>query len=81
MLHKYVGVQGIVTRIGRVYPLTTKTVHYCEKTKVTSSKTYVDEYDLYRDTEETRGESRSIPVKDGEGNPLVIDYGLCERKN
>lgn len=40
MINKYVGVQGIVTRVGKVYPLTTKTVHYCEKTKVTSTKSY-----------------------------------------
>lgn len=85
MLEKYVGVQGIVTRIGRVYPKLIKTVHFCELTKIISSKSYNDEFDLSFTKEQqilnNNSQSQSIPLKDEHGNPLTLEFGLCLYKN
>ncbi len=73
MLHNLVGVQGIVTRVSVVRPKLVKSVHYCDKTNMSSIKEYNDDYDL--SYEKNYGVSNSFPLKDIEGNPLTCEFG------
>lgn len=73
MVHNLVGVQGIVTRISLVRPKLVKSMHYCDKTNMSSVKEYNDDYDL--STEKNYGISNAFPLKDIEGNPLTCEFG------
>eukprot|EP01113_Clastostelium_recurvatum_P015408 TRINITY_DN1858_c0_g1_i1.p1 TRINITY_DN1858_c0_g1~~TRINITY_DN1858_c0_g1_i1.p1 ORF type:complete len:869 (+),score=246.30 TRINITY_DN1858_c0_g1_i1:35-2641(+) len=69
-------VEGIVTKCSLVRPKVMKSVHYCEETNKTISRTYVD-------ATSTTGipTPTAYPTKDENGNPLVTEYGLSVYKD
>ena len=79
MVHNLVGVQGIVTRMSLVRPKLFKSVHYCEKTNMTSIKEYNDDYDLSSDR--NVAVTNAFPLKDLEGNPLTCEFGYSSFKD
>jgi len=72
-LNRMVSLEGIVTRCSLVRPKVVKSVHYNEKKKIFHFREYKDQ------TMTSTGASTSsvYPQEDGEGNPLVTEYGYC----
>jgi len=69
-------VEGIVTKCSLVRPKVMRTVHHCAKTGEFHSKVYHDATSFGQRTTDN-----SFPRTDDEGNPLTMEYGLCEYKN
>jgi len=78
-VNKYVGVQGIISKISTTRPKLIKSVHYCDTTEKGSMRSYQDEYDLTEifDPKQTK----SVPLKDQEGNALYPEYGYWQFKD
>jgi DNA replication licensing factor MCM3 len=71
-LNHMVSLEGIVTKTSLVRPKVVKSVHYNENKQLFHSREYRDQ------TMTTGAASTSIyPTDDGEGNPLVTEYGYC----
>jgi DNA replication licensing factor MCM3 len=67
-----VSLEGIVTKTSLVRPKVVKSVHYNENKQKFHSREYRDQ------TMTTGAASTSVyPTDDGEGNPLVTEYGYC----
>jgi DNA replication licensing factor MCM3 len=71
-LNHMVSLEGIVTKTSLVRPKVVKSVHYNENQRKFH-------YREYRDQTMTTGAASSsvYPTDDGEGNPLVTEYGYC----
>lgn len=65
-----VKVQGIVSRVSLVRPKLQTSVHYCEATGRQHVKSYGNS--------DVTGESLSVPVRDSDGNPLWMEFGLSQ---
>lgn len=65
-----VKVQGIVARASLVRPKLLTSVHYCEATGRQHVKIYSEN--------DVMGESLSVPVRDSDGNPLGMEFGLSQ---
>jgi DNA replication licensing factor MCM3 len=65
-----VKVQGIVSRVSLVRPKLQTSVHYCEATGRQHVKSYGNS--------DLTGESLSVPVRDSDGNPLWMEFGLSQ---
>ncbi|EGC30365.1 hypothetical protein DICPUDRAFT_157902 [Dictyostelium purpureum] len=76
LLSRLVCVEGIVTKCSLVRPKIIKSVHYCEKTKKTISRTYAD-----ATSDSGIPSSTSYPTRDESGNPLITEYGMCLYKD
>ena len=71
-LNHMVSLEGIVTKTSLVRPKVVKSVHYNENKQKFHSREYRDQ------TMTTGAASTSVyPTDDGEGNPLVTEYGYC----
>ncbi|RAR13391.1 dna replication licensing factor mcm3 [Stemphylium lycopersici] len=71
-LNHMVSLEGIVTKTSLVRPKVVKSVHYNETKQKFLSREYQDQ------TMTTGAASTSVyPTDDGEGNPLVTEYGYC----
>ncbi|KAF2024114.1 DNA replication licensing factor MCM3 [Setomelanomma holmii] len=71
-LNHMVSLEGIVTKTSLVRPKVVKSVHYNENQRKFHSREYRDQ------TMGTGAASSSVyPTDDGEGNPLVTEYGYC----
>ncbi|KAH7072238.1 MCM2/3/5 family-domain-containing protein [Paraphoma chrysanthemicola] len=71
-LNHMVSLEGIVTKTSLVRPKVVKSVHYNENQRKFHFRTYTDQ------TMGTGAASSSVyPTDDGEGNPLVTEYGYC----
>jgi DNA replication licensing factor MCM3 len=71
-LNHMVSLEGIVTKTSLVRPKVVKSVHYNENQRKFHSRNYTDQ------TTTTGAASSSVyPTDDGEGNPLVTEYGYC----
>ncbi|KAH7385215.1 MCM2/3/5 family-domain-containing protein [Phaeosphaeria sp. MPI-PUGE-AT-0046c] len=71
-LNHMVSLEGIVTKTSLVRPKVVKSVHYNENQRKFH-------YREYRDQTMTTGAASSsvYPTEDGEGNPLITEYGYC----
>ncbi|KYQ92671.1 hypothetical protein DLAC_06668 [Tieghemostelium lacteum] len=69
-------VEGIVTKCSLVRPKVMKSVHYCEITKRTTTRSYTD-----ATSDSGISTTASYPTKDEMGNPLMTEYGQCEYKD
>ncbi|KAK5583797.1 hypothetical protein RB653_005397 [Dictyostelium firmibasis] len=76
LITKLVCVEGIVTKCSLVRPKVLKSVHYCEKTKRTTSRTYED-----ATSDSGIPTTSQYPTRDDQGNPLITEYGMCEYKD
>jgi DNA replication licensing factor MCM3 len=71
-LNHMVSLEGIVTKTSLVRPKVVKSVHYNENQRKFHYREYQDQ------TMTTGAASSSVyPTDDGEGNPLVTEYGYC----
>jgi DNA replication licensing factor MCM3 len=71
-LNHMVSLEGIVTKTSLVRPKVVKSVHYNENLRKFHFREYQDA------TMTTGAASSSVyPTDDGEGNPLVTEYGYC----
>lgn len=71
-LNHMVSLEGIVTKTSLVRPKVVKSVHYNENKQKFHFREYRDQ------TMTTGAASTSVyPTDDGEGNPLVTEYGYC----
>jgi DNA replication licensing factor MCM3 len=71
-LNHMVSLEGIVTKTSLVRPKVVKSVHYNENLRKFHFREYADQ------TMTTGAASSSVyPTDDGEGNPLVTEYGYC----
>ena len=70
LANSLVKVQGIVARASLVRPKLLTSVHYCEATGRQLVK-------MYGESDVTR-ESLSVPVRDSDGNPLGMEFGLSQ---
>lgn len=71
-LNHMVSLEGIVTKTSLVRPKVIKSVHYNENQRKFHERVYRDQ------TMGTGAASSSVyPTDDGEGNPLVTEYGYC----
>jgi DNA replication licensing factor MCM3 len=71
-LNHMVSLEGIVTKTSLVRPKVVKSVHYNENLRKFHFREYRDQ------TMTTGAASSSVyPTDDGEGNPLVTEYGYC----
>jgi DNA replication licensing factor MCM3 len=71
-LNHMVSLEGIVTKTSLVRPKVVKSVHYNEAKQKFHSREYRDQ------TMTTGAASTSVyPTDDGEGNPLITEYGYC----
>jgi DNA replication licensing factor MCM3 len=71
-LNHMVSLEGIVTKTSLVRPKVIKSVHYNENQQKFHYRTYTDQ------TTTTGAASSSVyPTDDGEGNPLITEYGYC----
>jgi DNA replication licensing factor MCM3 len=71
-LNHMVSLEGIVTKTSLVRPKVVKSVHYNENLRKFHYREYQDQ------TMTTGAASSSVyPTDDGEGNPLVTEYGYC----
>ncbi|KAF1941409.1 MCM-domain-containing protein [Clathrospora elynae] len=71
-LNHMVSLEGIVTKTSLVRPKVVKSVHYNENKQKFHYRDYRDQ------TMTTGAASTSVyPTDDGEGNPLVTEYGYC----
>jgi DNA replication licensing factor MCM3 len=71
-LNHMVSLEGIVTKTSLVRPKVVKSVHYNENQRKFHYRTYTDQ------TTTTGAASSSVyPTDDGEGNPLITEYGYC----
>jgi DNA replication licensing factor MCM3 len=71
-LNHMVSLEGIVTKTSLVRPKVVKSVHYNENQQKFHYRTYTDQ------TTTTGAASSSVyPTDDGEGNPLITEYGYC----
>ncbi|KAF2127755.1 DNA replication licensing factor MCM3 [Dothidotthia symphoricarpi CBS 119687] len=71
-LNHMVSLEGIVTKTSLVRPKVVKSVHYNENKQKFHFREYQDQ------TMTTGAASSSVyPTDDGEGNPLVTEYGYC----
>ncbi|GAX85761.1 hypothetical protein CEUSTIGMA_g13176.t1 [Chlamydomonas eustigma] len=75
-INQLVCVFGIVTKCSLVRPKVVKSVHYCEKTKLFTTREY-------RDVTSLAGlpTGAQYPTKDDNGNLLTTEYGLCVFKD
>ncbi|KAN0028400.1 hypothetical protein ACTFIV_010244 [Dictyostelium citrinum] len=76
LITRLVCVEGIVTKCSLVRPKILKSVHYCEKTKRTTSRTYED-----ATSDSGIPTTSQYPTRDDQGNPLITEYGMCEYKD
>ncbi|KAM9992919.1 hypothetical protein ACTFIY_010349 [Dictyostelium cf. discoideum] len=76
LITRLVCVEGIVTKCSLVRPKVLKSVHYCEKTKRTTSRTYED-----ATSDSGIPTTSQYPTRDDQGNPLITEYGMCEYKD
>ncbi|USP75421.1 uncharacterized protein yc1106_02695 [Curvularia clavata] len=71
-LNHMVSLEGIVTKTSLVRPKVVKSVHYNEAKQKFHAREYRDQ------TMTTGAASTSVyPTDDGEGNPLITEYGYC----
>lgn len=70
-----VSLEGIVTRCSLVRPKMLKSMHYCEPTTKFHTRTYHDGTMITPSGTATGG-TTVIPQDDGEGRPLLMEYGL-----
>lgn len=71
LANQLVKVQGIISRMSLVRPKLLKSVHYCEATGTGHVKVYGGEGDR----------STTIPLRDAEGNPMSMEFGLSTYKD
>jgi DNA replication licensing factor MCM3 len=71
LLNQMVSIEGIATRCSLIRPKVTRSVHYNE-----NNKTF--HYREYQDQTMTNGVPTSsvYPQEDGDGNPLITEYGF-----
>lgn len=72
-LGQTVSVEGIVARCSVSRPKVTRSVHYCEATKVFQYKDYRD---ATMATSELPATTATYPTEDEGGNPLMTEFGL-----
>ncbi|EIW70928.1 hypothetical protein TREMEDRAFT_28916 [Tremella mesenterica DSM 1558] len=72
---KMVSLEGIVTRCSLVRPKMLKSIHYCTATNKFHSRSYHDAT-IVAPSSTMTGSTTVIPQDDGEGNPLIMEYGL-----
>ncbi|ORY32621.1 MCM2/3/5 family-domain-containing protein [Naematelia encephala] len=72
---KMVSLEGIVTRCSLVRPKMLKSIHYAPKTQKFHSRSYHDAT-IIAPSSTLTGSTTVIPQDDGEGNPLLMEYGL-----
>ncbi|GAB7359135.1 hypothetical protein MBLNU230_g5202t1 [Neophaeotheca triangularis] len=73
LLNHMVSLEGIVTKCSLVRPKVVKSVHYNENKSTFHFREYRDQT-----TSANAPASTSVyPTDDGEGNPLVTEYGYC----
>ncbi|KAI8922726.1 MCM2/3/5 family-domain-containing protein [Entophlyctis helioformis] len=65
-------IEGIVTKCSLVRPKVSRSVHYCEETKIFHSREYRDGTSL--DSAAPTG--AVYPKEDADGNPLTTEFGL-----
>ncbi|KAF2719255.1 DNA replication licensing factor mcm3 [Polychaeton citri CBS 116435] len=72
LLNHMVALEGIVTKTSLVRPKVVRSVHYNERKNMFHFREYMDQ------TMTNGPASTSVyPTDDGEGNPLVTEYGHC----
>ena len=93
LANKYVGVQGIVTRVSIVRPKLVYSTHFCEETNLGSVKEYPDQMSLTSPLDENNNMngnfegrangyiSNTVPIKDVNQNPLTFEYGYSKFKD
>ncbi|WVW83594.1 hypothetical protein I302_105615 [Kwoniella bestiolae CBS 10118] len=72
---KMVSLEGIVTRCSLVRPKMLKSIHFCPPTGKFHSRSYHDATIIAPSSTMT-GSTTVIPQDDGEGHPLLMEYGL-----
>jgi DNA replication licensing factor MCM3 len=70
-----VSLEGIVTRCSLVRPKMLKSIHYCAGSQKFHSRSYQDSTVVAPSAMMT-GSTTVIPQDDGEGRPLIMEYGL-----
>ena len=79
LANQLVKVQGIVSRMSLVRPKLLQSVHYCDATGLGHVKVYSGQYEV---TQGKNGsENSAVPLKDGDGNPLQMEFGLSLYKD
>lgn len=87
LLNSLVEVEGIVTKCSSVRPKLVRSVQYCPKTNVYSTREYRDATSLdigIEVRENSKGNlptSSAFPTQDDEGNPLETELGYCQYKD
>ena len=74
-----VRVEGIVTRLSSVKSKLLSSVHYCEECQKFMTWIYDDPYKIRE--EKTEKTLITIPVKDYNGHPIKVEFGLCQYKD
>nr|XP_018263376.1 minichromosome maintenance protein 3 [Kwoniella dejecticola CBS 10117]OBR85534.1 minichromosome maintenance protein 3 [Kwoniella dejecticola CBS 10117] len=72
---KMVSLEGIVTRCSLVRPKMLKSIHFCQPTGKFHSRSYHDAT-IIAPSSTLTGSTTVIPQDDGEGHPLLMEYGL-----
>ncbi|KAL7421554.1 MCM DNA helicase complex subunit [Cryptotrichosporon argae] len=72
---KMVSLEGIVTRCSLVRPKMLKSIHYCPRTEKFHSRAYHDAT-MIAPSSTLTGSTTVIPQDDGQGNALLMEYGL-----
>ena len=71
-LGKLVCIEGIVARVTIVRPKVARTIHYASKTNEFFARDYRDQTTSFDPMPTTT----TYPQEDGQGNPLIVEYGL-----
>ncbi|TYJ55718.1 hypothetical protein B9479_003626 [Cryptococcus floricola] len=72
---KMVSLEGIVTRCSLVRPKMLRSVHYAPQTQKFHSRSYNDST-IIQSSSTMTGTTTVIPKDDGDGHPLLMEYGL-----
>ena len=70
-----VSLEGIITRCSLVRPKMLRSIHYCPPTDKFHSRNYHDAT-IIAPSSTLTGSTTVIPQDDGEGHPLLMEYGL-----